>query len=223
MSQLSRLYQELKQRRVFRVATVYAAVAFVIWQAADFALPALRVPEWVATLVVVLTLLGFPIVVLLAWAFEVTPEGVRRTEPEVGDVVASHARASASRLLIRVLGEEYAESLERLTLGTPLDTIGYYQANAELCSRTGRPELPRCTTTRCGWSWRWPSAEALPRSGASATTSLWPMPDSASRTRRFRYCGSIRSTIRCAIIRAFRLSCSAGRRTRASARFTLVS
>jgi len=46
MSQLSRLYQEFKRRRVFRVAAVYAAVAFVIWQAADFALPALRVPEW---------------------------------------------------------------------------------------------------------------------------------------------------------------------------------
>ncbi|UCC71829.1 MAG: tetratricopeptide repeat protein [Gemmatimonadota bacterium] len=90
MSRPSQLLQELKRRRVFRVAVVYAAVAFVIWQAADFALPALRVPDWVPTLVVVLTLLGFPIAVVLAWAFEITPEGVKRTEA-VGEGAAAPA------------------------------------------------------------------------------------------------------------------------------------
>ncbi|UCC83655.1 MAG: tetratricopeptide repeat protein [Gemmatimonadota bacterium] len=88
MSRTGQLFQELKRRRVFRVAVVYAAVAFVIWQAADFALPALRLPDWVPTLVVVLTLLGFPIAVVLAWAFEITPEGVKRTEG-VGDGAAA--------------------------------------------------------------------------------------------------------------------------------------
>jgi tetratricopeptide (TPR) repeat protein len=72
---------ELKRRRVYRVAVVYAAVAFVIWQAAEIAFPALRLPDWTLTLVVVLTLVGFPIALLLAWAFDVTPEGVKRTEP----------------------------------------------------------------------------------------------------------------------------------------------
>ncbi len=72
---------ELKRRKVFRVAVVYAAVAFVIWQAADFVLPAARVPDWVPTLVLVLTLLGFPIALVLAWALELTPEGIRVTPP----------------------------------------------------------------------------------------------------------------------------------------------
>jgi tetratricopeptide (TPR) repeat protein/TolB-like protein len=72
---------ELKRRRVYRVAVVYAAVAFVIWQAAEIAFPALRLPDWTLTLVVVLTLVGFPIALILAWAFDVTPEGVKRTEP----------------------------------------------------------------------------------------------------------------------------------------------
>jgi len=75
------LFAELKRRRVYRVAIVYAAVAFVIWQAAEIAFPALRLPDWTLTLVVVLTILGFPIALILAWAFDVTPEGVKRTEP----------------------------------------------------------------------------------------------------------------------------------------------
>ncbi len=109
MSQLARAFRELKRRRVFRVATVYAAVAFVIWQAAEFAFPALRLPDWAPTLVVVLTLLGFPIAVVLAWAFEITPEGVKRTEPLGEEATAPQARSSAiavtagSALLVAVV------------------------------------------------------------------------------------------------------------------------
>jgi TolB-like protein/Tfp pilus assembly protein PilF len=81
MSRFTRLLRELERRRVVRVAAVYAVVAFVVWQAADIAFPALRLPEWTLTLVVALTLLGFPIALVLAWAFDVTPSGVKRTEP----------------------------------------------------------------------------------------------------------------------------------------------
>ncbi|NIN73122.1 MAG: tetratricopeptide repeat protein [Gemmatimonadetes bacterium] len=72
---------ELKRRRVYRVAIVYAAVAFIIWQAAEIAVPALRLPEWALTLVVLLTIAGFPIALVLAWAFDITPEGVKAAEP----------------------------------------------------------------------------------------------------------------------------------------------
>lgn len=75
---------ELKRRRVYRVAVVYAAVAFVIWQAAEIAFPALDLPTWTLTFVVVLTLVGFPVALVLAWAFDVTPQGVRRTAPAAG-------------------------------------------------------------------------------------------------------------------------------------------
>jgi len=68
MSSLKRMIVELKRRRVIRVAVVYAAVAFVIWQVADFVLPAARLPDWAPTLVLFLTLIGFPIVLALAWA-----------------------------------------------------------------------------------------------------------------------------------------------------------
>ena len=74
-----RFFAELKRRRVFRVMAVYGAVAFVILQVADIALPGLGLPEWTITLILTLTLLGFPFAIVLAWAFDMTPEGVQRT------------------------------------------------------------------------------------------------------------------------------------------------
>jgi TolB-like protein len=74
------LLAELKRRKVVRVAVVYAATAFVILQVADIMLPNLGVPDWALRLVVLLLVLGFPVALVLAWALELTPEGVKRTE-----------------------------------------------------------------------------------------------------------------------------------------------
>jgi TolB-like protein/tetratricopeptide (TPR) repeat protein len=73
------LFEELKRRKVVRVAVVYAATAFAIVQAADVMLPRLGVPDWTLTLIVVLVVLGFPAAVVLGWALELTPEGLRVT------------------------------------------------------------------------------------------------------------------------------------------------
>jgi TolB-like protein len=80
-SRLRAFAAELQRRRVFRVAVVYAAVAFVIWQAAEIAFEALNLPPWALTAVVVFSLLGFPVAMVLAWAFDITSKGVVRTEP----------------------------------------------------------------------------------------------------------------------------------------------
>jgi TolB-like protein len=74
------LFEELKRRKVVRVAVVYAATAFAIVQAADVMLPRLGVPDWTLTLIVVLVVLGFPVAVVLGWALELTPDGIKRTE-----------------------------------------------------------------------------------------------------------------------------------------------
>lgn len=87
LTRLRGFFRELKRRKVYRVAAVYAAVAFVLVEAADLVFPALNVPSWAYSLVVVLALFGFPVALVLAWAFEVTPEGVRRApsaEPASG-------------------------------------------------------------------------------------------------------------------------------------------
>jgi TolB-like protein len=91
-SKVGSFLAELKRRKVYRVAVVYAVVAFVIWGAAEQLVPGLALPPWVFRLIVLLTILGFPIALVLAWAFEITPDGVRRTEP----VRAESAEAPSS-------------------------------------------------------------------------------------------------------------------------------
>jgi len=92
LSGLRPFIAELKRRRVWRVVVVYAVTALAVVEAADLFFPRLALPEWSVTLVVVLSVLGFPIAVVLAWAFETSPEGVRRTEAAPGDVALESAR-----------------------------------------------------------------------------------------------------------------------------------
>jgi TolB-like protein len=83
MSSKLSLWAELRRRKVVRVAVVYAATVFAVVQAADIMLPRLGVPDWAVTLVVALSVLGFPIALVLAWALELTPDGVRVTTSQV--------------------------------------------------------------------------------------------------------------------------------------------
>lgn len=89
-SRIRSFLSELKRRRVFRVAVVYTAVAFVVWQAAEIAVPGLNLQDWVLTMVILLTILGFPIALVLGWALEMTPEGIRVTEPTEPAVAGNH-------------------------------------------------------------------------------------------------------------------------------------
>ena len=73
-------FAELKRRNVYKVAVAYAAVGWLVIQVATSTFPVLQIPAWAMRLVVILVLLGFPIALVLAWAFEVTPEGIKRTE-----------------------------------------------------------------------------------------------------------------------------------------------
>jgi len=72
---------ELKRRKVFRVTAVYGAASFGVLQAADILFPRIGLPDWTVTLVAALALAGFPLALILSWAFERTPEGVQKTDP----------------------------------------------------------------------------------------------------------------------------------------------
>src|SRR5881275_3062687 len=74
------LFAELKRRNVYKVAVAYAVVGWVIAQIATQIFPFLEIPNWVVRLVIVLIAIGFPIALIIAWAFEATPEGIKRTE-----------------------------------------------------------------------------------------------------------------------------------------------
>ena len=81
-NRLSQFWQELKRRKVLRVITVYAAVAFVILQLVEILAPSLRLPEWTMNLILVLLIVGFLIAVILSWIYDVHPEGgIVKTEP----------------------------------------------------------------------------------------------------------------------------------------------
>src|SRR5438094_1940071 len=73
-------FGELKRRNVYKVAVAYAVVAWLLIQIATQVFPFFEIPNWAVRLVVLLLLLGFPIALVLAWAFELTPEGIKRTE-----------------------------------------------------------------------------------------------------------------------------------------------
>lgn len=83
---LAGFVREMRRRRVFQVAAVYGVVAFVVVEAADLLVPALLLPDWVFRAVVLTAILGFPVALVLAWAFEIAPGGgVRREGGEAGE------------------------------------------------------------------------------------------------------------------------------------------
>jgi TolB-like protein len=98
MKSYQQLFAELKRRKVFKVAAVYGAVAFVLLQVAELLGQGLRLPESFMPFITAVVLLGFPLALILAWAFEVTPDGVQRTEAAAaGEIEAIVAQPAAKR------------------------------------------------------------------------------------------------------------------------------
>src|SRR3984893_9522239 len=77
---LEKFFTELKRRNVYKVAVAYAVVAWLLIQIATQVFPFFEIPNWGVRLVVLAIVIGFPIALVLAWAFELTPEGIKRTE-----------------------------------------------------------------------------------------------------------------------------------------------
>jgi len=81
-NKLSQFWQELKRRKVVRVITIYAAVAFVTLQLVEILAPSLRLPEWAMNFILVLLIVGFIITVIVSWIYDIHPEGgIIKTEP----------------------------------------------------------------------------------------------------------------------------------------------
>ena len=101
MKSYQQLFAELKRRRVFKVTSVYGAVAFALIQVADPLTKALLLPDAFLTYVAAILLLGFPLALVLAWAFETTPEGVRKTEPATPGEIAAYRGGAGCEALVR--------------------------------------------------------------------------------------------------------------------------
>jgi len=101
-SRIRQLVDELKRRRVLRTGGVYLAGAFVVLQVADLVLQAEFFPAWSYDAAVLLTGLGLPVALVLAWAFDITPSGIRRADAEDGAADVSTAEGRAFRRTVRL-------------------------------------------------------------------------------------------------------------------------
>jgi uncharacterized membrane protein (UPF0182 family) len=90
---MASVWAELKRRNVMRVGIAYAAISWLLAQVADLTFGAFDVPAWLLRAFLVVLLLGFPVALLLAWVYEVTPEGVRKES----DVDASRSSPRVRR------------------------------------------------------------------------------------------------------------------------------
>src|SRR6478609_163353 len=96
---MSGFFGELKRRHVYKVAIAYIVAGWALAQGLAQVLPVFSVPNWVIQLIVMLIILGLPIALGLAWAFEQTPEGLKRTE----DVDYAAAASQKKRAWIYVV------------------------------------------------------------------------------------------------------------------------
>jgi serine/threonine-protein kinase len=99
----SNFFAELKRRNVYKVAIAYAIVAWLLMQIATQVFPFLEIPNWAIRLVIMLIVIGFPIALVIAWAFELTPEGLKRTE-FAGESPNKSARSRAWIYVVIIAG-----------------------------------------------------------------------------------------------------------------------
>ena len=134
-------FAELKRRNVYKVAVAYAIVGWLLVQIATQVFPFLEIPNWVVRLVIALVAIGFPIALVIAWAFELTPEGLKRTEDvdallatNVG-VAAQPPRKSYAWIYVVIAGA---------ALSVGLFFIGRYTAgNSETPRQSGAATVPQ--------------------------------------------------------------------------------
>jgi ketosteroid isomerase-like protein len=114
------LFSELRRRNVFRVALTYAVVAWLLIQMASVFLPMLAAPEWIITAFVVLLGLGFAVALFISWAYEMTPEGLKRTEDLSPDEIIPYwSRRKFARFIIGTAVVAFALSAYQLLRSKP--------------------------------------------------------------------------------------------------------
>ena len=129
------IFEELKRRKVFRVTSTYAVVAWVIMQIGEVVFPALRLPEWVLSTVVILLLIGFPIVIIFAWIFDATPDGIKITKPKSSQK-ASPSKVSTNNVPF-YLQKRNAFLVLGLVFGLLIGNINLFKGNQKVVNYTG--------------------------------------------------------------------------------------
>jgi eukaryotic-like serine/threonine-protein kinase len=133
---------ELKRRNVFRVGAAYAVIAWFIVQAADIMLDNFGAPGWVFKTVVGLLMLGFPLALFLSWAYELTPDGVKKAEdlaPEEAAEASAPRRRNGSFVWILLLAAAAAAGLTWLAQSNPELPGPQARVSADVQARSKSP------------------------------------------------------------------------------------
>ena len=124
MSNKPSLFSELRRRNVFRVALTYAVVAWLLIEIASVVLPLVDAPESLITAFVVLLALGFAVALFVSWAFEMTPEGLKRTQDlSPGEVIPYWSRRKFATFIFGVAGIAFCLSAYHLLFPAPARTL----------------------------------------------------------------------------------------------------
>ncbi len=120
MSHKRSFFSELRRRNVFRVALTYAVVAWLLIEVASVLLPLIDAPESIITAFVVLLALGFAVALFISWEFEMTPEGLKRTQDLSPDEVIPYwSRRKFAKFIIGVAGTAFCLSAYHLLFPAP--------------------------------------------------------------------------------------------------------
>ena len=106
------LFNELKRRNVFKVAIAYAVVAWLMIEVSATTFPMLMLPEWTATFVTVLLMIGFPLALIFAWAYELTPEGLKKEKNVDRDQSITHVTGKKLDLDYEDMGAQELKNIE---------------------------------------------------------------------------------------------------------------
>src|SRR5437764_8177738 len=107
---IENFFSELKRRNVYKVAVAYAVIGWLLVQVATQVFPFLEIPNWAIRLIIALVAIGFPIALVIAWAFEATPEGIKRTK-DVDLAVAAKQPKKHSWIYVVVIGAAFSIGL----------------------------------------------------------------------------------------------------------------
>ena len=113
---MKRFFQEMKRRHVFRVGAAYVVVAWLVLQVADLILPIYHAAEWILPAFTTVLFLGFPVAVLLAWAYQITPAGIKRDETTEDDALVLPPGPSISVMPFRNLSTDPDQELFALAM-----------------------------------------------------------------------------------------------------------
>src|SRR5437870_1727186 len=133
---MNNFFSELKRRYVYKVALAYAVVGWLLVQVTTQVFPIFEIPNWAARLIVLAIIIGFPIALVIAWAFELTPEGLKRTE----DVDRATERRGKSHAWIYVVAIGAVLSIGLFLLGRYTDRDIASAARTEAATGSSIPQ-----------------------------------------------------------------------------------